>query len=340
MNLKSGDTGVFRSTASAPVYAELPAAERTRWIRARRETRPEFDVYRPQDQFVEIERSAEGKLLPTLTVLLRGRECPWHCLMCDLWKNTVSHPVPPGAIPAQVQHAFASLPPDTAPPRQIKLYNSGSFFDVRAVPPEDYAAIGGLLRGVERVIVECHPKLVGSRALQFRDNLPESAQFEVAMGLETVHPLALERLNKGMTLDDFRRAAHFLRQHQIALRAFALVSPPFVPVSEALPWVNRTAAFAFDCGATAVSLIPTRPGNGAMDILARNGDFTPPELDTLERALDQCLALAQGRVFADLWDLERFSNCPDCFPRRRARLQAANRDQMCQPAISCPRCAP
>jgi radical SAM enzyme (TIGR01210 family) len=338
VNLQTGDTGDVRPVASQPVYAEMSGSQRTRWIRARREPRPDFDVNRPQHQFLELERSPEGELLPTLTVLLRGRECTWHCLMCDLWKNTVPRPIPPGAVPAQLQHAIASIPPQPSPPRQIKLYNSGSFLDVRAVPPQDYSAIGRLLRGFQRVIVECHPKLVGPRALQFRDHLPSSAQLEIAMGLETVHPVALERLNKGMTLADFRRAAEFLCQSQIALRTFALVSPPFVPASETLPWVKRSATFAFDSGATAVSLIPTRPGNGAMDTLARHGHFTPPTLDILEDSLDQCLALARGRVFADLWDLEQFSTCPNCFPLRRARLEATNLHQVLQPRIPCSSC--
>ena len=327
-------------------YPDLPASDRTQWILERREPRPTFDVRLPHSVFVERERSAAGELLPTLTVLLRSRECPWHCLMCDLWKSTVSHPIPPGAVPAQIdvaltRHATSRF----GRIRQVKLYNSGSFFDAGAVPPSDYPSIARRLAGFERVIVECHPKLVNHRALQFRNRLSESPpppehsvvagsrtaaipQLEVALGLETVHPTALDRLNKGMTLDDFRRAADFLRAHQIALRAFVLVQPPFVPEAEALEWVERSLNFAFDCGATAVSIIPTRTGNGALDDLARTKQFSPPKIDTLETALDRGLALKRGRVFADLWDLERFSSCQACFPARRDRLATINLGQI------------
>jgi len=336
-------------------YPDLPASDRTPWIRERRAPRPSFDVWLPHSVFVERERSAAGELLPTLTVLLRSRECPWHCLMCDLWKSTVSHAIPPGAVSAQIDVALTRH--DTSRfgrLRQVKLYNSGSFFDAGAVPPSDYPSIARRLAGFERVIVECHPKLVGARTLEFRDGLsPSSApaalastsncanpipRLEVAMGLETVHPLALERLNKGMTLDDFRRAADFLRAHQIALRAFVLVQPPFVPEAEALGWVERSLNFAFDCGATAVSLIPTRLGNGALDDLARATQFSPPKIVTLENALDCSLARKRGRVFADLWDLERFSSCPACFPARRDRLATINLGQSELPAISCVVC--
>ena len=143
--------------AALPVddYLELSALGRSQWIRERRAPRPTFDVRTPHSTFVELERSAAGELLPTLTVLLRSRECPWHCLMCDLWKSTVSHPIPPGAIPAQIG---AALTRQVASPfgrvRQVKLYNSGSFFDAGAVPPSDYAEIVRRLSGFERVIVE------------------------------------------------------------------------------------------------------------------------------------------------------------------------------------------
>ncbi len=337
-------------------YLELSASGRSRWIRERRAPRPTFDVRVPHGAFVELERSAAGELLPTLTVLLRSRECPWHCLMCDLWKSTVSHSIPPGAVPAQID---AALTRRVASPfgrvRQVKLYNSGSFFDAGAVPPSDYPAIARRLAGFERLIVECHPRLVNRRALQFRDRLFESPppsehfvgawrraavipQLEVALGLETVHPAALDRLNKGMTLDDFRRAADFLRAHEIALRVFVLVQPPFVPETEALEWVERSLNFAFDCGATAISIIPTRLGNGALDDLARTTRFSPPKLETLESAFDRGLALTRGRVFADLWDIDRFSSCPTCLPARRERLSAMNLQQTVAPPIHCAAC--
>ena len=58
----------------------------------------------------------------------------------------------------------------------------------------------------------------------------------------------------------------------------------------------------------------------------------------LERALVRGLASGPGRVFADLWDLERFSVCAACFPARRARLEAMNLGQRQLEPIRCPQC--
>ena len=120
--------------------------------------------------------------------------------MCDLWRNTVKETVPAGAIPRQIDYALERL----SAARQIKLYNSGSFFDPRAIPPGDYEAIARRLNAFERVIVECHPALVGDACLRFRDLI--HGQLEVAMGLETAHPEILERLNKRMTLTKCSRS--------------------------------------------------------------------------------------------------------------------------------------
>ncbi|MBI1808637.1 MAG: hypothetical protein HYR75_01960 [Gemmatimonadetes bacterium] len=102
----------------------------------------------------------------------------------------------------------------------------------------------------------------------------------------------------------------------------------------------RSASFAFDHGAGAVSLIPVRSGNGALDALAAAGTFEPPTLATVERAVDGALALGRGRVFADTWDLERFSRCPDCLPARAERLRRLNDSQRREPAVACARCSP
>lgn len=270
--------------------------------------------------------------MPVATIFLTNRECPWRCVYCDLWKNTLTESVPAGGIPEQIDFALAQLPAA----RQIKLYNSGSFFDPRAIPPEDFPAIASCVKSFERVIVECHPALVNDSALRFRDLL--GGQIEVAMGLETAHPEVLEKLNKRMTLDQFARAGAYLRNNEIALRVFILVKPPFLDEAEAVHWAKRSLDFAFDSGASVASLIPTRLGSGALEALAARGEFAPPKLSTLEAAQDYGVSLRRGRVFADLWDLEKFSQCSACFESRAARLREMNLRQVLLPTVECPQC--
>jgi archaeosine synthase beta-subunit len=310
-----------------------PERNRSAWIIAQRPPRAAVDPFAPHGFFLEEELSASHRLVSSAVILLTNKECPWHCLMCDLWKHTLTHSVPPGAIPQQIEYALSRLP---LRPDQVKLYNSGSFFDPAAIPLADYSAIARKVSGATHVVVESHPRLVGENALWLGDLL--SSSLEVAMGLETVHPDVLPRLNKNLSLSAFSKAAGFLRGHGIAVRAFVLLKPPFLNEAEGLEWAVKSAEFAYGSGAEAVCLIPTRAGNGALDRLREAGEFAPPRLPTLERALEAVLELRQGRVFADTWDLEQFSTCAACFEQRRQRLHQMNRQQAVPPRIGCRLC--
>jgi archaeosine synthase beta-subunit len=306
----------------------------TAWITAQRPPRQSgIDPFKPHGFFLEKERASSGQIVNSAVILLTNKECPWRCLMCDLWQNTLIETVPAGAIPRQIDYALTQL---NSRPEQLKLYNSGSFFDPAAIPLADYPAIAGNVSFAEHIVVEAHPRLVGEAAVRLRDLL--SGSLEVAMGLETVHPEILPRLNKKLELAHFAQAADFLRQEEIAVRAFVLVKPPFMNETEGLEWAVKSAEFAFACGATAVSLIPTRAGNGAMDRLMAAGEFTPPRLATLERALELAINLRQGRVFADTWNLGQFSSCSACLEKRQQRLHATNLSQQILPAIDCEVC--
>jgi hypothetical protein len=310
----------------------LAELERDRWILEHRPARETLDPQKPYAFFVEDEASTSGGVVPVATIFLTNRECPWRCVMCDLWRNTLTTSVPPGAIPAQIEFALSQLPAA----RELKLYNSGSFFDVRAIPLEDHAAIAEKVNTFERLIVESHPALVAEYCLRFRDRL--QCRLEIAMGLETVHPDILPRLNKRMTLEQFAAAAEFLRAHDIDLRVFILVKPPFMRCDEALHWAQRSLDFAFDCGATAATLIPTRGGNGAMEALAAADEFSPPLIDLLESSLHYGLALHRGRVFADLWDAQNIPACAACRAARISRLREMNLSQSARAPVLCNHC--
>jgi radical SAM enzyme (TIGR01210 family) len=334
-----------------------PETGRTAWILSKRGPRNPLDPRRAFEAFVEKEPSEDGRLARVFTLFLTNRECPWRCLMCDLWKNTLRDGVEPGAIPGQIRDALKTLDRSSFSdpqgsrsgsdsPRHLKLYNSGSFFDSHAIPVEDYSEIAELGSTFDRVIVECHPRLIGTSCVEFRELLEQKAatrgkqiKLEIALGLETAHPQVLEKLNKKFSLEDFSNAANFLREHGIPLRVFLLIQPPFLSGTESEHWTQRSVDTAFDAGASVVSLIPTRAGNGAMEELLRSGEFTPPTLGHIEEVLDRAMRSRRGRVFVDLWELQKFSDCPACFAARNERLGQMNRSQQIPARIPCGDCA-
>jgi archaeosine synthase beta-subunit len=355
-------------------------------ILAARPPRNAVDPRRPYAFLVEPERNARGEVVDVATLFLTNRECPFRCLMCDLWKNTLTEPVAVGDIPEQIRWGLAQVGPDrrsgpltpvgseqterpneanraikvrTGRPdlREIKLYNSGNFFDRKAIPPEDYAEIAELVRGFDTVIVENHPNLCDAACVRFRD-LIAPAKLEIALGLETVQPEVLPALNKRMTLDDFRRAVEFLLNADIAVRAFVLLRPPFLEEAEGVEWAVRSLEFAFSLGVDCCSVIPTRAGNGIMEQLQRDGLFAPPRLRSAECVLETGIRwctdfsrpIARGsddiptpgrlksghqRVFLDLWDLESLAECPKCGLARIERLRRMNLSQELLPRVVC-----
>lgn len=322
------------------LYPESPT-DRTRWILEQRGPRNPLDPTRPYAAILEDELGPDGTLWPCATLFLTNRECPFRCLMCDLWKNTLPGSVAPGAIPAQIEAGLAGLSQQNPPllggrgaktlgrgARAVKLYNSGSFFDPAAIPVEDHAVIAQQVKHFERVIVECHTAFLKGkhreRVLAFRDAIAP-AQLEVAIGLETAHEGVLDRLNKRMSLADFREAAAWLSAENIALRVFILVRPPFLTEEEGLYWACRSLDVAAEAGAGFAALIPVRAGNGAMESLRAAGAWEPPTLASVEAALEygQSLAPESMRVTADLWDISLFATQPGD-DERITRIAARN----------------
>ena len=117
-----------------------------------------------------------------------------------------------------------------------------------------------------------------------------------------------------------------------------MVRTPFQSEEEGIEWAKRSIDYAFSIGAGCCVVIATRAGNGAMDWLEANGHFSPPYLSSLERVLNYGVGLKLGRVFADLWDIDRFFDCIECGPKRADRLRQVNLTQETVPRVECAAC--
>jgi radical SAM enzyme (TIGR01210 family) len=283
---------------------------------------------------LEDERRPVRKIERTLTVFLTGAECPFTCSFCDLWQWTLDGPTPPGALTRQLESVLQAL--DHPAPDRLKLYNASNFFDQRAVPPEDVLGIAKLAAPFAAITVESHANTIGSRTLEFARKI--SGRLEVAVGLETIHPVAAAQLNKRLDLARFDSAARFLSDNGIDLRVFALLGAPFVRAEETVAWTVRTVEYAVERGAAVVSIIPVRGGNGALERLQALGHFTPPTFSQLEESLDLSLQFTGTVVTADLWDVERLAACEHCRAERVERLRRVNISGRAEPQISCTVC--
>ena len=322
----------------------MSASLADRRIRGLRAPKPAVDPYAAHGSLIEDERRPrrrDGRQLGStieraLTVFLAGAECPFTCSFCDLWRWTIDGPTPVGALPKQLADVLQSLDASAPRPDRLKLYNASNFFDRRAVPAADLPRIAELAAPFGGVTVESHASTIGAPVLDFARRL--AGRLEVAVGLETIHPLAASHLNKRLDLAAFERGARWLADNGMDLRVFVLLGAPYVPASESVEWTVRTVEYAARCGASVVSIIPVRGGNGEMERLQALGAFTPPVLSQLDEALDRCLRFPDTVVTADLWDVERLPGCEHCRRARVDRLQRLNVRGQPEPRIVCAEC--
>ena len=312
----------------------MSALAADRRIRSLRPPKEHVDPYTAHGSLIEEERRPDAKIERVLTVFLAGAECPFTCSFCDLWRWTIDGPTPPGALTRQLEDVLQAL--DHPVPDRLKLYNASNFFDQRAVPSEDLLGIATLAASFAAVTVESHANTIGPQTLEFAQQIP--GRLEVAAGLETIHPVAAAQLNKRLDLVRFDSAARFLTENGVDLRVFVLLGAPWVRAEESVEWTVRSVEYAVERGASVVSIIPVRGGNGEMERLQALGQFTPPTLSQLEEVLDLCLQFTSTVVTADVWDVERLAGCEHCRSARIERLRRLNVTGRAEPRLACTMC--
>lgn len=122
------------------------------------------------------------------------------------------------------------------------------------------------------------------------------------MGLETVQPRWLDRLEKQMTRDQFDHYAKWLSAAGVDLRVFLIFGVPGGTVSEAIRWARLSVRHAIAASARHISLIPAREGLGWKG----EGKQLPPiTLEILCELQRRAIRDADGRavVTIDLWGI-------------------------------------
>ncbi len=341
---------------------DLKPLPSTTALRNLRPAKRDWNAEVPQGTLLEQESDGRGGTVLTATYFLTGSECRFTCSFCDLWKYTVDQPTPPGSLVRQIDSLHEQIAKSGAAPRWLKLYNASNFFDPKNVPESECQEIALRCRGFERIIVENHASLFRSKtcresAEQFASTC--GAHLEVAMGLETIEPIAESLLNKSLHRSAFIDACDFLRSAGIGIRAFVLLQPPGTVTAESVDWAVRSCEFAFETGVERCSVLPTRDGNGWLDLLEQSGTWKPPNIDQMEQTLlkllgkGHALRNAKGAVgfgsdecsppcrvaTLDLWDWERvLGGCAECRSERYAILSEMNLRQVPIHRTVCPCC--
>lgn len=298
-----------------------------RWVQSLRPAKRAPEPHTAVASFVEREMLPSGACGRALTVIFSNRECPYRCVFCGLWQETLDTSSSPGDVAVQLERAIAAHGPCEA----IKLYNAGSFFDEQAITPHDRARMAELCADFETVIVESRPELIDRRAAEFAGRVN---RLQVAIGLEVADDEVLALMNKRMPLASVARAAEMMKKNGICWRAFIMIQPPLVDPREAMAKAQDSIGFAAEHGADTISLIRSHRTPGAMEELERYGFWAPPDLWAVADAARWSLDHYDGITLVDRWSLDQGPRCEACRGRMDEAFESINTRQEL-PLVSC-----
>lgn len=259
------------------------------------------------------------------------------CTPCGfLSMSTAGCPVASEDLIAQFDEAFAQ-PGILDNVTEVNLYNSGSFFADREIPPDvrDHVLTYVGQAGLRRVLVESRPEHVSADKLRIAKHLLGACELDVGIGLESANDHVRETLiNKGFSLDEFERSVQIIGQSGACLLAYVLIKPPGLSEAESIADAVESARYVFETAKkhrvnARVALQPSFVAPGTKverDFLA--GHYAPPNLWSVVSVVRQ--AHPFGELLVGLSDegLEPRrmpSGCDSCTNELRAALTEYNR---------------
>lgn len=264
------------------------------WIVANRErARPAKRRRRDLRRAASLWREREllhGRVVEAQVAILETEGCSHHrgsggCTMCGYVDDTRVRGPTEEELLDQIDHVVQAA--EGVP--WVKLYNSGSMLDPDEVPPRVLERVVEAFEGAEMLTIESRAEFVTDETVSL---LGDPSRVEVAIGMESACDAVLAgSVHKGMTMDDFQRAAGVVRGAGAALRAYVLLKPPFLTEAEAIEDAVEAVAGAVSAGATTASLNPVNVQGGTLvDYLHHRREYEPPWLwsvvEVLRRASD------------------------------------------------------
>jgi len=187
---------------------------------------------RSRDRAVPVwseEDLVDGKVVKTISTVLRTTGCSWglksNCSMCGYFTDSRNS--------VDILEQFRSVIDRTEDQGFLKIYTSGSFLDPVEVPPDIQKEVLEMAaERFDRVLIESRPEFILPDRLRI---LQDIVDLEIAIGLESANDEVLvHSLNKGFAYSDFRKAAEVLIKHEIPLRTYLILKPPFMTEGDAI----------------------------------------------------------------------------------------------------------
>ena len=271
-------------------------------------------------------------------VYLMSNGCEWAlksahgCMMCGhIAKQTrMDDTISVGDYLKQFEDEFEKIDFKMNP--ILNLYNNGSFINDNEIPRE--ARIGMLKKinqnpYIKMLVLETRPEFVTEEKVREIKRIIPDKHIELGVGLEMKNDfLRGICINKGFSLKRFDSAARIITKH-LNLRVYVLLKPLFLTEKEGIENAVETIEYAFESGATTVSLEAcTIQDFTLMKYCYERGLYTPPWLWSIIDVVKK--VKTPGKLIVGLFKFFPSpsavpNNCDRCNETVMERIQEYNR---------------
>ena len=244
----------------------------------------------------------DGTVVDAYVIILRTRGCSWAlssgCTMCGYFNDSMLSPVSPEDLQTQFENAMQGYKQE----KIVKLFTSGSFLDSSELPePVQQKIFLSLSEQAEKISVESRPQYITEKRIKEIKKTICSKEFEIGIGLETSSDLIREKaINKGFSFKEYTKAAALLKKHQMKVKTYVLMKPPFLTEKEALEDCVRTTEETKEY-ADSISLNPTNvQRHTVVEFLWKRNQYRPPWLWSIVEYLKKSITRTDAFVKCDV----------------------------------------
>ena len=259
-----------------------------------------------------------NKTVDVFVIIFKTRGCSWAlesgCSMCGYFNDSLWSDVSDEELLQQFESALKKYKGE----KFVKIFTSGSFLDDKEIKPAVREKIlKKLYETTEKVSVESRPEYITNRSIEKIKKIVGLKVFEIGIGLETADDeLRKNNINKGFTFNDYKKATDIMKKHNIKIKTYVLIKPPFLSEKQAIKdtiWTIEKIKNITDI----VSLNPVNiQSNTLVNYLWKHKRYRPPWLFSVVQILvEGKKILGDKRIKCDIvggGNIRGAHNCGEC----------------------------
>jgi archaeosine synthase beta-subunit len=176
------------------------------------------------------------EIVDTFVIILKTKGCSWAlksgCSMCGYFNDSILSNVSDEELLQQFEYSLRKYKDE----KFVKIFTSGSFLDDEEINPLVREKIlKKLYATAEKVSVESRPEYITDEKLKQIKKIQGLKIFEIGIGLETSDDdIRQNKVNKGFTFNDYKKAATIMKKHNVKIKTYVLIKPPFLSEKQAI----------------------------------------------------------------------------------------------------------